>query len=168
MAFREILGGYFPYCQWCKYDGNCVLKHHEFMGTPSQGEIDKTPYPGHEDLGWHGTAFHAGRSRSTCVGRIGATRSCFYPLACECGTVVNSLTFGSFCQKFVPNPKAKMREAIYRALSQLREESSDQLILLEFDDFSRKPDTNVLSEEELERLEELCPCDHHYQAAMKY
>lgn len=160
MSFKKILGGYFIYCQQCKNDGNCILKHHEYMGVASQGRVDETPYHGHEDLAWHGTAFQRRSSRATCAGRISATNSFFYPLACECGTVVSSLTLsGAICQKFKPNGKYKMREVLAKALIVVRKQESPQLFYDEFDD--------ILTKEEQIRLDELCPPDKTYQAAME-
>jgi hypothetical protein len=100
-----LKGNYFPYCQICKYDGNCELKHYEFLGIKPKGEVDKTPYKSHEDVAWPLSAFQTGSDRAACTGRINETGSIYYPLACECGTAISSLTFSkvlgaSLCQKF--------------------------------------------------------------------
>ncbi len=104
MGQEKILGHYFACCQFCEHDGNCELKHFEFMGLPSAGKVDDTPYPGHEDLGWHFSTFQGRIARGACAGRIMKTDSIFFPLACECGTVVDSP-----CRKLTPNEKGRER-----------------------------------------------------------
>jgi len=124
MTGEILTGHYFPYCQICKHDGSCELKHYEFLGIKPKGEIDRTAYQGHEDIEWHLTAFQGSDSRGNrgaCTGRIHATGSIFYPLACGCGTVISSLTFSTalgamLCQKYefdgsrVPEKVAEARE----------------------------------------------------------
>lgn len=109
---KEIRGGYFPYCQFCKHDGICELKHHEFMGQPSAEKVDESPCPGHEDLGWHNTAFQF-TQRANCSGRIGISDNFYTPLICECHTVISSLALqelsGGFCAKFGENEKGLER-----------------------------------------------------------
>jgi len=162
MQFRKLLGHYFPYCQWCKFDGQCELKHCEFIGVEPGEGIDNSPYPGHENLAWHGSAFQGKSSRASCTGRISATDNLFYPLGCKCGTMISSLTlsslFSQMCAKFVPNPKGRMREVIATAIIKTREEKSDQ----ESDPSTKE----YLTDEELIRLDELCPMNYDYQAEM--
>lgn len=105
---KEITGGYFTYCQFCLHDGDCALTHNEFMGQPSAGKIDKTGYPGHEDLSWHFSTFQSGQ-RASCFGRIRVTDSLFIPLVCECGTAISSFIWGQFCAKFEENEKGLER-----------------------------------------------------------
>ncbi len=97
---EELRGGYFRYCQWCEHDGNCILRHCEFMGAPCSDRVDPNGYPGHEDLRWHFSWAQAGTSRSTCNGRIKPTNAFFIPLACECGTAISGV-----CRKMKPNEK---------------------------------------------------------------
>ena len=104
-----LKGNYFTYCQWCKDDGGCELKHYEFAGGNNNGEVDKTPYHGHEDLTWH----FMGLGRNSCNGRIHQTDSIYYPLACECGQVVSTL-FSSFCAKFQPNEEGLTQRDLVR------------------------------------------------------
>lgn len=112
---NDLKGHYFPYCQFCRHDGKCELRHHEFLGLPSQGQTDRTSYRSHEDVRWGLSIFQQGTTRGTCSGRIHETGSIFYPLGCECGTVLSSLTLtcllgsGGMCGKFDPNIRGRMR-----------------------------------------------------------
>ncbi len=131
----ELTGHYFTYCQWCKNDNNCVLLHHEFLGLPTNGKVDATPYPGHENLRWHMSGFQSDSRRGMCFGRIHATGNIFYPLGCDCGTVISSLTFSGivnsgYCAKFEPNEKGKLREQQARSLSRKRHQRIDQILHL--------------------------------------
>lgn len=112
MEREKILGRYFPCCQFCEHDGNCELKHFELMGLPSAGKVDDTPYPGHEDLGWHFGVFQGNRRRGTCAGRIMKSDSIFFPLICECGTVIDS-----FCKKLTPNKKGRKRLKLAKGIA---------------------------------------------------
>ncbi len=113
-----IRGNYFLYCQWCHWDGRCRLKHHRFLGVQPGKGVDHTPYTSHEDVEWHATAFQGHKQgrhlqRAMCRGRIYATDSVFYPLACQCGTVISSLTFssilgGCLCGKFMPSKRGEI------------------------------------------------------------
>lgn len=132
---KEIKGGYFPYCQFCKHDGNCELKHHEFMGQRSTGKVDTSCYSGHEDLGWHMTAFQSGQ-RTSCSGRIRVSDNLYVPLICECGTRISSLTMqqlsGQFCAKFEENEKGLERLELAKEVARkkgipLEEVTSDDL-----------------------------------------
>lgn len=115
MMKRDLTGGYFPCCQFCKHDGSCELKHYEFMGVPPGGGIDRSPFH-HENLSWGFSLFQRNTSRAQCTGRIRATDRLFFPIACECGTVVDS-----FCQKFVPNEKGEERMALARQIAAQKE-----------------------------------------------
>ncbi len=112
---RDLTGGYFHYCQFCKHDGSCELKHYEFMGVPPGEGVDRSPFHHHEDLRWGFSAFQQNTSRAQCTGRIRATDSIFFPLVCECGTVVDS-----FCRKFVPNGRGKERVALAKQIAAQR------------------------------------------------
>jgi hypothetical protein len=117
-----IKGKYFTYCQWCKKDGRCVLRHFQFLGMKSAKKIDRSSYPGHEDLRWHGSAFQKNSSRGMCAGRISETGSIFYPLQCECGTVISSMIFSvltntGFCAKFQPNKNGEERLRIAKEIA---------------------------------------------------
>jgi hypothetical protein len=98
-------GHYFLYCQLCELDGKCVLRHNEFMGVAPNAEnkVDDTPYRGHEDVRWAISGFQGRTPRSACTGLIRKTDSIYYPLDCECGTALSSLTFsgvfGGGCAK---------------------------------------------------------------------
>jgi len=112
-----IKGAYFSYCQWCRRDGHCILRHYQFMGVRPGKGVDETPYHGHEDLSWHFTRFQHSSSRAACGGRVYGTEDPFYfPLACECGTVIS----GEFCQKFQPKKEERERaERIQKRAKQL-------------------------------------------------
>lgn len=101
---QALTGHYFPYCQFCTHDGRCELRHNELLGLPPGNGVDSTPYPGHENIRWHFSAFQRNSTRGQCTGRIKPSGSFFLPLVCECGTAVDS-----FCQKFSPNEKGKQR-----------------------------------------------------------
>ncbi len=131
----EITGHYFTYCQWCQCDGECVLLHNEYLGLPPGGKTDTTPYPGHENLRWHMSGFQGNSPRGMCTGRIRQTDSMFYPLACDCGTAISSLTFSrifgsGFCGKFDPNEKGKLREQQAKELARKRHQRIDQVLHL--------------------------------------
>ncbi len=113
MEQEKILGRYFACCQFCVHDGNCELKHFELMGLPSADKVDDTPYPGHENLGWHLSAFQDNRQRGTCAGRIMKSGSIFIPLICECGTAINS-----FCKKMTPNKKGRKRLELAKRIAE--------------------------------------------------
>lgn len=122
---REITGHYFSYCQFCEHDGKCELKHHEYLGRPGSEGVDKTPYRSHEDLAWHMSSAQQNTPRGNCVGRIKATASLYYPLQCECGTVINSLTFGllfgsDMCAKFEPNELGKERLELAKSIARTK------------------------------------------------
>lgn len=122
---KELTGHYFTYCQWCKNDGKCVLRHHEFLGLPAGEGTDRTSYSSHEDLSWGFSAFQKGVRRGRCVGRILASGSVYLPLVCECGTAINSLTFATvfntgLCGKFEPNEKGKERMQIAKEIARRR------------------------------------------------
>ena len=130
---KELRGGYFRYCQWCEHDGNCTLRHHEFMGAPDGGQVDKTPYSGHEDLRWAFSIFQDNTSRATCNGVIRATGSIFLPLGCQCGTVISGV-----CRKMKPNEKHVRALAIAEKIAkergiQLSEVDPAEFPLSEFD-----------------------------------
>jgi hypothetical protein len=128
-----LTGHYFPYCQFCEHDGNCELRHNEFLGLNSQGKVDKSRYPGHEDLTWHFSAFQGNRRRGTCAGRIMKSGSIFIPLVCECGTAISSLTFSylfgidSFCRKFRPNEKGKQRKKLAEKIAKKKDISIEKI-----------------------------------------
>lgn len=143
----KLTGHYFPYCQFCSHDGRCELRHNQFLGLPSQGSIDKSVYSGHEDLPFHMTVFQNGTERGTCNGHIQRTGSVYYPLGCECGTVISSLSLsglfgGGFCQKFSPNEKGNER---LRLAKQLAEERGVELSEISADDLP-EPDPDYVSE----------------------
>jgi hypothetical protein len=80
----------------------------------SGGKVDDSPYTSHEDVSWGISGFQRGLKRGTCTGRIHETGSIYYPLACECGTVLSSLQFSAVlgagsCAKFQPNEGGKER-----------------------------------------------------------
>ena len=159
-----ILGRYFTYCQWCIHDGSCVLRHNEFLGQPSNEKIDRSPYPGHEDLRWHLSAFQRSSHRANCNGRIHASGSIFVPLVCECGTALSSLTFSSLlntgmCKKFSPNRKGKRRKRIAAEILARR-----GITFKKAGEKIRKKD--YLKEKELEEVEGRCPEDPLYKAIM--
>lgn len=85
------------------------------MGVKSSGKIDRTSYPGHEDVVWHQTAAQHRNPRASCNGRIYYSTNLFIPLMCECGTAITSLALAPalggrvFCAKFQPNKKGKER-----------------------------------------------------------
>ena len=141
-GFQPLKGGYFFYCQWCRFDGHCILRHNQFLGMKSSGKIDKTPYPGHEDVGWHFIAAQRGTKRGMCHGRIYKTDSIYFPLACECGAVIPSLRFSSifgiFCAKFQPNEKGKER---LRIAQEIAKKKGIKLSEIDFDDLP-PPDPN--------------------------
>lgn len=126
---KEIKGGYFPYCQFCRHDGNCELKHYEFMGQPSTDKVDHSPYPGHEDLGWHMSAFQSG-SRASCSGRIRVSDNLYFPLICECHTAISSLTMqdlsGRICAKFEENEKGLERLELAKRIAQKKHISVEE------------------------------------------
>ena len=112
MTLEPLKGHYFTYCQWCRRDGRCHLRHYQFLGQKRGKGKDKTPYPGHENLRWHASAFQTGSERGSCTGKILKSESFYYPLMCECGTVISSLTFSALlnphvCAKFQPNERGK-------------------------------------------------------------
>ena len=109
MESRDIKGAYFPYCQWCRWDGDCVLSHYQFLGMKPAEGIDRTPYPGHEDVEWHATGFQRNSHRGMCQGRIMKSGAFFYPLICQCGTAVSSLKF-SFALGATPCCKFQFSE----------------------------------------------------------
>lgn len=120
------------------------------MGVKSGSGIDKTPYPGHEDLSWHMTGFQRGSQRSACTGRIFKTDSIFYPLMCECATAISSLASSSLfggggCAKFLPNEKGQERIIIAESIAKEREIELSEVL-----------------------PEELPPPDPDYEAAMMY
>ena len=110
---KRIKGRYFKYCQFCSHDGVCELLHCEFMGAKNSGKIIPSRKAfDHENLTEVFSMFQYGNVRQFCAGRICATGSTFYPLQCECGTVINSMrmaqVFGGnpfVCAKFSPNEK---------------------------------------------------------------
>ncbi len=113
MSLKFVNGHYFPYCQFCEHDEKCELKHYEFLGVKSSEEILDGPFE-HENLSSKMSLFQQETPYATCGGRIGEHDSFFYRLACECGTVISSLTlsnaFGGFlCGKFEPNEKGRER-----------------------------------------------------------
>lgn len=125
-------GHYFPYCQFCEYDGSCELRHNEFLGLESQGKVDKSRYPGHEDLSWHFSTFQKHLERGACNGRIRAIDSTFFPLGCECGTAIMSLKFCSifgtgFCQKFKPNKKGEQRMELAEKIAKEKDISTEEI-----------------------------------------
>ena len=147
---RYITGHYFTYCQLCKHDGNCELKHYEVLGMRSSGKIDKTPYPGHENLRWHFSFLQTGTIRGMCAGRIIATISPFYPLACACGTVIN----GSNCQKFEPNEEGlKRKKVAHEILARRGIPESD--------------DITELTMQEMGELNDCCPINEEYIAEIE-
>lgn len=122
MEEKKLTGHYFPYCQFCKYDGKCELRHNEFLGLPTQGKVDDSGYSGHENLGWHFSVFQKNNPRGTCNGRILATGSIFIPLYCECGTAVSSLALNALsgkgmCAKFQKNERGKKRLALAKRIA---------------------------------------------------
>ena len=119
MHKQELLGGYFTYCQFCVHDGSCALKHYEYLGAPEGSGVDKTPYPGHEHTVWHMVDAQKGFSRSVCTGRIRDTGSVFFPLQCECASVITSV-FHHGCAKFSPNDNGKERLKIAKKLAEER------------------------------------------------
>jgi len=124
MGRASLKGKYFLYCQWCRRDGHCILRHYQFLGTKSSGQVDRSFCPGHEDLAWHLSGFQQDTKRTTCNGRIYKTDSVYYPLQCECGTAISSLTFsfifGRFCAKFQPNENGKERLRIAEEIAEKR------------------------------------------------
>ncbi len=122
MSLEFIEGHYFSYCQFCEHDEKCELKHYEYMGVESKGEIDRTHYPGHEVLSWHSTTFQRGHDRAACAGRFGVTDSLFYKLACECGTVIGGLDkpSGKICAKFESNKRGKERIKLAEKIAEER------------------------------------------------
>ena len=109
---RELKGGYFTYCQFCKLDGHCELRHNDFLGLPANEKIRRRFGVNagfeHENLSGAFTAFQANKVIGTCTGRIIKTDSFYIPLICsECETAVSSLTLqhmsGTRCAKFDPN-----------------------------------------------------------------
>ncbi len=125
MRKEQIKGGYFVYCQWCRRDTHCRLRHCQFMGAKPAGQIDRTPYPSHEDLSYGLTAFQQKPHRAACNGLICKTGSIFYPLVCQCGTAISSLTLSSalnlnMCAKFQPNEKGKERIKIAQDIAKKR------------------------------------------------
>ncbi len=139
MVRKELLGRYFFSCQWCRFDGRCVLKHHEVLGLPAGPGVDATPHPGHEHIGWAYSAFQENMSRGRCTGRVLATESIFFPLQCECGTVIDSE-----CAKLEPNKQGKRR---FRVAMRLKRKNRDG---------------RTLSQETLEELNAICPPDPTY------
>lgn len=117
---RELLGRYFPYCQWCRHDGNCALRHCDFLGVLPGAGVDQTPYPGHENVSWHFSSFQVLGDkmvmRAQCTSRVRETNSIFLPLACECGTAID----GGFCQKFLANEAGAERLRIAEKLARER------------------------------------------------
>ncbi|MBT6690903.1 hypothetical protein HOB10_01040 [Candidatus Parcubacteria bacterium] len=154
---HEILGGYFPYCQFCLHDGSCALRHCDFLEKSNCHGIDNSiPYRGHEDFIWLFSIFQANSTRGSCSGRISQTNSPFYPLQCSCGTVINSLSLSSLmgghaCQKFTPNASGQLRLATAQEIAARRQAN---------------PEKDVLTEVELSELEQRCPFDQNYQSAM--
>jgi hypothetical protein len=154
---HHILGGYFPYCQFCLHDGNCALRHCDFLGNTScDGIDDSIPYRGHEDFVWLFSIFQHNSPRGNCSGHISQTNSIFYPLQCSCGTVLNSLSMSSIlgnhsCQKFTPNHRGKLRLVIAQEIAARRQAN---------------PEKDILTETELDELEQRCPLDQGYQSAM--
>ncbi len=108
----EKRGNYFLYCQFCEHDGNCELRHHEFLGLPSSGKVDRSPYQGHEALAWHFATFQRKTARGGCNGRILENDNCFLPLQCECGTVIGGVGIAITCAKLTPNSLGRQRIAI--------------------------------------------------------
>lgn len=147
---KFLKGAYFAYCQWCRWDGHCNLRHYQFLGMKPAEKIDDSPYPGHEDLNWHLSIFQKNSERGMCCGRIYEIESIYCPLQCECGTVISSLTFSAnmgtgFCAKFRPNEKGKERMRIADKISKEK-----NVKISEID------------------LDELCPSDPDYDAVMTY
>lgn len=129
---ENLTGHYFPYCQFCEHDGSCELRHNEFLGLNSQGKVDKTGYPGHEDLAWHFSVFQTRSKRGTCSGGIRASGSIYFPLQCECGTVICSLGLASlfgteFCRKFKPNEKGRRRLKLAEKIAKERGISIEEI-----------------------------------------
>ena len=154
---QPISGGYFPYCQFCLHDGNCALRHCDFLGMPSSQKTDASiPYGGHEDFTWLFSMFQINHSRGCCSGRIAQTISPFYPLQCSCGTVINSLSLtgsigGNTCQKFTPNARGQLRLTTAQEIADRRQAD---------------PARDALTEPELDELEQRCPMDRAYSSAM--
>lgn len=158
MTSRSLInGGYFPYCQWCTHDGSCELRHYEFSGVESKDEVDKSEYPGHEDLRWHYSGFQGQSQRAACNGRIQASGSIFTPLVCECGTAISSLHITvlmgiGFCRKFNPTEAGIKRNELACKMLSDRGESFDE--------------GGVLTEEELALLDKTFPIDDDYDSVM--
>ncbi|MFA5052591.1 MAG: hypothetical protein WC565_00820 [Parcubacteria group bacterium] len=154
---KFIEGHYFPYCQWCVNDGHCILRHCEFMGIKpnAEGKVDDTPYRGHENISWHMSGFQMKTRRAACVGKIYETDSIYFPLACECGTVISSLCFGTtfgtgLCAKFQPNRNGKAMFRFVRWIKFMRW-------------LRREEEFNLL--EELESIDASW-VDHNYHSIM--
>jgi hypothetical protein len=125
MKNKFLKGAYFTYCKWCRWDGHCNLRHYQYVGAKSINQIDDSPYPGHEGLSWGCSAFQVNTKRAGCNGRIYKSDSLFYPLACECGTVISSLTFSSLfgitmCVKFQPNKEGKERFELAKKIARIK------------------------------------------------
>ncbi len=140
MPGREILGGYFWYCQYCAHDGSCALLHHEYMGVPRGGdEILRRGYGHSENFIGLFTLFQRGRIVSQCPGRIVAKDSVFFPLACRCSTVVND----GFCQKFTSTEAGRER---FEAAERIAAERGIELSKVPRHDLPHPPDPAYQSE----------------------
>ena len=109
----ELKGGYFQYCQWCRHDGNCELKHNEFTGMKPDPYQARPTYS-HEDVSQELIAFQEGTPKGGCPGRIVATDNFYMPLACrECQSTIPSISlqvsFYRMCRKFGANEKGVER-----------------------------------------------------------
>ena len=118
---RETKGGYFPYCQWCKYDGDCELKHNEFRGLPPNPSLN-TPRFSHENLAREFVAFQNIEDNGSCTGRIVAEENIYLPLVCgECHCAVPSLAmqggFYGLCRRFDTNQKGQERMKLARQIA---------------------------------------------------
>ncbi len=120
---KEIHGGYFVQCQYCEHDGSCELRHHEFMGISSRGEVNKFRF-NHEDLTLLFSWAQYGKEVSRCSGRVGGTGSIFFPVMCEC-----SASISGSCQKFVPNQKGEERQMHAERIAEEKGISLDELDL---------------------------------------
>lgn len=144
-----LKGAYFPYCQWCRKDGHCILRHYQFLGVEFADHANEFRFA-HEDLSCNMSAFQRNTTRAVCGGRIFETESFYLPLYCECGTVISSLTLSTamgtgFCAKFQPSEKGKER---MRMAEKIAKEKGIDISEVDPDD--------------------LPPADEKYVAAMMY